>query len=196
MNNSDPIPSASTSPGTYTPGRAWRKLMMVPVGFLLIVIGITQLWQPLRLMAFGKKTRAEAVSVIKTKPGLPDQILTDDVQITARLEPHDRSYIFWNEFSFRTADDKVENVRAPVGSQLKPLYPLLDPDGLPTTDLVYYDPAHPNTVVFPLIISTWFAPGVLVIIGLIYIIIGSVLFYWARKPIELPHIPGPFSGKA
>ena len=91
-------------------------------------------------------------------------------------------------FSFHTADGKIETVRAPVGSQLKPLYSLLDADGLPTTDLIYYDPAHPDTVVFPLIISTWFAPGVLVIIGLIYIIIGSFLFYWANKPIELPHI--------
>jgi len=88
-------------------------------------------------------------------------------------------------------DEQLVKVRAPVGSQLKPLYTLLDSDGLPTTDLIFYDPAHPDTVVFPFIISTWFAPGVLVIIGLAYIMIGSVLYHWAGKPIKLPHIPQP-----
>jgi hypothetical protein len=71
---------------------------------------------------------------------------------------------------------------------LKPLYPLIDEDGLPTTLPVYYNPRHPEIVAFPSIFSTWFAPGLLVIVGLGMTLIGAFLFYWANKPIELPHI--------
>jgi hypothetical protein len=79
-------------------------------------------------------------------------------------------------------------VRAPVGSLLKPLYPLLDDNGLPTTDTVWYDPAHPEIVTFPGSISVWFAPGALIFIGLLATLIGSVLLHWAGKPIVLPHL--------
>jgi hypothetical protein len=191
MTTSDPT-AANFSPGTYTPGNSKRKLFMVFYGLLLVILGMTQLWEPLRLLVFGQRAEAEVIDVIKTKEGLPDLILSNDLQLQNNLEPNDRSYVFWNEFQFHAADGRVVNVRATVGGQLKPLYTLLDTDGLPTTDLVCYDPAHPETVVFPLIISTWFAPGMLVIIGLAVMIIGSVLYYWANKPIELPHItPAP-----
>ncbi len=186
MNASKPT---HASFGTYTPGAAKRKLMMILFGFLLFTLGMTQLWTPLRLLAFGEHTRAEAIYVTKAKAGLPDLIFHDDLEIQNNLEPRDRSYVFWNEFRFHTADGGTVNVRAPVGSQLKPLYTLLDSDGLPTTDLLYYDPAHPKTDVFPLLISTWFVPGMLVLAGLAGVGIGSVLFYWSNKPIELPHIP-------
>jgi len=79
-------------------------------------------------------------------------------------------------------------VRAPAGSLLKPLYPLLDEDGLPTTDLVWFDPAHPEIATFPRMISVWFAPGTLLFIGFLAMLIGSVLLYWADKPIVLPHL--------
>jgi len=177
------------TPGFYRPGCAKRKLAMALCGLLLAALGASQLAEPLGLLAFGKRARAEATAVIKAKDGLADLVLTDDAQIQAALEPHDRSYIYWNEFRFQTPDGRTVNVRAPVGSQLKPLYPLLDADGLPTTELVCYDPAQPERVAFPLIISTWFAPSMLAIIGLGCAIIGFTLFYWANRPIELPHIP-------
>ena len=176
---------------TYTPGHAKRKLFMVIAGLVVFALGLRQLWTPLRLALTGQRTRAEAVAAIKTKAGLPDRVLTDDAQIQANLESRDRSYVFWNEFRFHTADGRAVEIRAPVGSQLKPLYPLADADGLPTTDSVYYDPGDPQTVVFPMIVSTWFAPGVLMVVGLACAIIGAVLLYWANKPIELPHIPPP-----
>ena len=175
--------------GTYTPGYASRKLLVVFLGLILFCLGAAQLSTPLRLLAFGRRTTAEATSVVKSKRGLPDLILTNDLQIQANLEPRDRSYIFWNQFRFQTDSGGTVNVRATIGSQLKPLYPLVDPDGLPTTDVIYYDPAHPDTVVFPNLIGTWFVPGFLVAIGILCTIIGSVLFYWAGKPIELPHLP-------
>lgn len=188
MTTPDPT-YANLSPDTYTPGNSKRKLLMVFYGFLLVILGMTQLWEPLRLLAFGKHVEAEVIDVIKTKEGLPDLILSNDLQLQNNLEQQDRSYVFWNEFQFHTDDGHVVNVRATTGSQLKPLYVLLDADGLPTTDLICYDPAHPEIVVFPLIISTWFAPGMLAIVGLAVMLIGFVLYYWANKPIELPHVP-------
>jgi hypothetical protein len=187
MTPSDAVTS-SPSPGVYIPGCRKRKLLMMLCGLILFAAGMTQIAGPLKLIAFGQKTTAEATVVIKAREGFPDQVLKDSAHLQAALEPRDRSYIFWNEFRFHTADGRAVDVRAPVGSQLKPLYPLRDEDGLPTTDVVYYDPAHPGTVVFPLIISTWFAPGMLVFVGLLCAIIGAVLFYWSDKPIELPHI--------
>ena len=180
--------SKEPEPTYYTPGRAKRKLMVVVYGLILFGLGISQLWSPLRLLLSGTPIRGEVTSVIKTKEGLPDVVLTDDSQIQANLEPRDRSYVFWNEFRFHAADGRVIDVRAPVGSELKPLFPLLDADGLPTTVPICYNPARPDEVVFPMLISTWFAPGMLVVSGLACLLIGSFLFYWADKPIELPHI--------
>jgi len=178
-------------PGYYIPGHAGRKLLIILCGILLVLFGISQMRTPLRLLFTGGKARAEAASVIKTKPGLPDVILTNDLDIRARQETRDRSYTFWNEFRFQDSGGREFVVRAEVGSKLKPLYPIVDEDGLPTSLPVHYDPRHPETVSFPTIFSTWFAPGALVIIGLGFILIGSFLFYWAGKPIELPHIPAP-----
>lgn len=183
-----PVPSTSASPGVYIPGHSKRKLMMILYGAILFALGFSQLWTPLYLVACGKHAKAEAISVTKTKEGLPDLVLTDDLQIQSKLESQDRSYVFWNEFRFHTADGRTVEVRAPIGSLLKPLYTLVDADGLPTTDLVCYDPSQPHNVVFPLVVSTWFAPGVLVFAGLVCIILGAFLFYWSKKPIELPHI--------
>ena len=69
----------------------------------------------------------------------------------------------------------MENVRAALAASSLRFTRCSIRTGCRLTDLIYYDPTHPDTVVFPMIISTWFAPGVLVIIGLIYIIIGSFL---------------------
>jgi hypothetical protein len=176
-------------PRTYTPGYAGQKLLVVFFGLILFGLGAAQLSTPLRLLASGRRAVAEAVSVLKSKPGLPDLTLTNDLQIQASLEPRDRSYTFWNQFRFKTDRGGMVNVYAPIGSQLKPLYPLLDPDGLPTADVIYYDPANPETVVFPNLIGTWFVPGFLVTMGILCTIIGSFLFYWAGKPIALPHVP-------
>ncbi len=190
--DSGPLPRADgepAAPAYYIPGRSKRKMLVVIYGLILCLLGLSQFWTPLRLLLSGTPVRGEVISVIKTKAGLPDLILTDDSQIQANLEPRDRSYVFWNEFSFHTAEGALIKVRAPVGSQLKPLSLLLDSDGLPSTDLIFYNPARPEEVVFPTLISTWFAPGMLFVSGLACMTIGAFLFYWSKKPIELPHIP-------
>ena len=180
---------SSFAAGIYIPGCALAKKGMMVVGFLVFVLGLVQLWTPLSLTLFGLRAKAEAIRVVKEKPGLPRRVLTDSVAVHTQLEPRDRSYLFWNEFRFLTGEGRAVEVRAKVGSQLKPLYPLSDADGLPTTDIVCYDPAHPERAVFPLIIGTWLAPGLLVFAGLGAMIIGAVLLYWAYRPVELPLLP-------
>ena len=189
--SSEPMSSDAPQPAPvyYTPGYAVMKVIMIGLGLGVFSLGLAQLWTPLRLIAFGNRAVAEATTVTKVKTGVPDVVLTDDPQIQAGREPRDRSYVFWNEFRFHTADGHAVDVRATVGSQVQPLYPLVNADGLPTTDVVYYDPARPQVVVFPLIISTWFAAGALMIAGLVAMLIGAVLLYWSNKPIELPHLP-------
>ncbi|SDT98940.1 hypothetical protein SAMN05444156_1285 [Verrucomicrobium sp. GAS474] len=174
--------------GTYTPGYARSKAVMIAVGLCIMGFGFSQLVLPLRLLAFGGRARAEAVAVVKEKEGLPPGVLRSDAEIAKQLEPRDRSYTFWNTFRFRTREGVVVEVRAPVGSQLKPLYALIDEEGLPTGDLVWYDKACPETVVFPLIVSTWFAPVMIVLGGALTVFVGSFLFYWANRPIALPRI--------
>jgi hypothetical protein len=161
---------------------------MVAAGLLVFLFGFFQLWPPLRLVIFGVRVRAEAIRAVKEKPGLPALMFTDDVQVRAQWEPHDRSYVFWNEFRFHTREGRLIETRAGGGSQVKPLYPLFDADGLPTTDWVCYDPDRPERTTFPLIISVWLAPCVLALAGLGCAIIGGVLLYWAGRPIKLPHL--------
>jgi hypothetical protein len=162
---------------------------MILVGVALLTFGMSQLWPQVRLVLFGKRANAEAVWVAKTKVGLPPVILKTDPEIEAHREPRDRSYVFWNAFSYTTQDGRSIIVRPAVGSELGPLYDLLDNDGLPTTLPVYYDPADPQSVAFPLIVSTWLSPAIILLGGIFATIIGTVLLYWANKPIEMPHIP-------
>lgn len=173
----------------YKPGHARRKLAMCVFGLSIMGFGLSQLWPSVRLVYFGAHATAEATRVIKTKNGLPDRIFNSDPQIQSAWETRDRSYTFWNEFRFSDADGRPVVLRCPVGSQLKPLYPLLDGDGLPTSQPVCYDPNHPESALFPNAFSTWFIPGVLTLIGLLCATIGAVLFRWANVPIRLPHIP-------
>jgi hypothetical protein len=180
---------SSSAAGLYIPGYTLAKKGMVFAGLVVFVLGFVQLWTPLRLTLFGLRAKAEVIRVVKEKPGLSSRVLMDSVAVHAQLEPRDRSYLFWNEFRFLTEQGKAVEVRANVGSQLKPLYPLIDADGLPTADVVCYDSAKPERAIFPLIIGTWLAPGLLILAGLGAMIIGVFLLYWANKPIELPLLP-------
>jgi len=187
MNPSN-ISAVSSEPAPYIPGYLGAKRAMVGTGVLIFLIGLFQLWTPLGLVIFGERAQAEAVRVVKEKPGQTPLVLTDDVQLRAQEEPHDRTYIFWNEFRFHAQNGNVVELRASVGAHVKPLYSLTDADGLPTTDWVCYDPAQPERAILPLITSIWLAPSVLIFAGLSCAIIGSVLLYWANKPIVLPQL--------
>ncbi len=174
---------------TYTPGFSRCKILFVAGGIALAMLGFSLIMEPLYLVLCGRHTQAEVCAVIKTKPGIPDKVLTHPRQVLLELEPQDRSYLFWNEFKFQTETGQVIVTRAPIASRLKPLYTLTDADGLPTTDLVCYNPHDPRRITFPLIVSTWFAPGILIGIGLLAIGVGATLFHWSKIPIELPPVP-------
>lgn len=169
----------------YTPRHAKRKFGMAILGLFVLAYGWSELWPPLSLVLAGHQAWGEATRVIKTKPGLPDQILTDDLEVNAAEETHDRSYIFWNEFKFTTADNQQHIVRFAIGSQLKPLFPLLDEDGLPTTVRIYYDPNDAGKICIPIVFSTWFAPGLITFMGVICFLCGCMILYHAHDKIEL-----------
>jgi hypothetical protein len=173
---------------TYTPGYARMKLLVIVLGALVAAAGVSQMWQPLKLLVIGERATAEATHVVKTTPGMRDQIFHNDAEIHAHLETRDRGSTFWNEFRFTDARGREVNVRSTVGSQLKPLYPLIDEDGLPTTLPVHYHPARPELVSFPTLFSTWFVPGLMMLVGLGVMAAGAVLLYWSNKPIEMPHL--------
>jgi hypothetical protein len=169
---------------------------MVFVGLLLLFFGASQLWTPVFLTLNGARARAEATRVVKEKAGFAPIIITTDSELLAQLEPRDRTFIFWNEFEFTTAAGKKVTVRVNTGSQLKPLYSLTGPDGLPTTDLVCYDPSSPEHAIFPLVISTWLAAAIVFFAGLATAVIGGAMLYWSNKPIELPRVASsPVSSK-
>ena len=169
----------------YAPQHVKRKVGMVIVGLFIFAYGLSELWSPLSLLLEGKSVLGEATRVVKTKPGLPDQVFTDEIELKAAEEESDRSYLFWNEFHFATADHKDRIVRYDIGSQLKPIFPLLDDDGLPTTAQIYYDPQDPTRICIPIVISTWFAPGLITFMGAVCIVFGCLILYWARHKIEL-----------
>jgi len=181
--------ATAPSPGTYTPGYAKQKVLVIVIGLLVAALGFAQLWGPLRLLLFGRQAMAEAVRIVKIAPGQADVVLTTDAEVQAEVNRQHRAAVFWNEYRFLTAEGRTVNVRASVGSQGRPLAPLVGSDGLPTVLRVCYDPARPERVAFLALMSTWLAPGMIVFCGLLAVLIGSVLLYWAGKPIELPHIP-------
>lgn len=187
MNSSNNSPLTEEH-ATYTPGYVPAKRAMLFGGMLIAAIGFSQLRTPLRLLLLGERTRAEATRVVKEKPGTAPIFLSDAATVRAALEPNNRSYIFSNEFRFNTLEGRRVDVRATVFSHLKPLFPLVDSDGLPTTVTIWYDKGRPERVVFPLVIGTWLVPSVMFILGLGAALIGAVLLKWATRPIALPQI--------
>jgi hypothetical protein len=173
---------------TYTPGFKRCKALLVLAGIALFLFGAEQAWPVVRLVLMGRRAQAETVWVVKEKQGLPPVILKTDPEIDSHREPHDRSYVFWNVFKFTTADGRTITVRAGAGSQLGPLRPMLDEDGLPSALPVYYDPARPEHAAFPTLVSTWLTAAVFLLAGILAVIIGAILFYWADVPIDLPHL--------
>jgi hypothetical protein len=159
---------------------------MIALGLVFFVYGLSQLWEPLFLLLGGTGTTAEVTRVIKTKNGLPDQVFYDDLHLNAAQEKKDRSYIFWNEFHFTAADGVDDIERLSIGSQLKPLYSMLDADGLPTTVHIYYDAQDPSKICIPTVLSTWFAPGMITFLGLVCATFGLILLYWSNRRIEIP----------
>ena len=173
---------------TYTPGYLLPKLGIVALGLLMTGFASINLVPALSLLALGERSQAEAIAVFKERTGGESQRLITDAEILAAEEVRDRSFVFWNEYRFRSASGEEVIFRAPAGSQLRPAHMLFDDDGLPTTLTVCYNPSDPQKVLLPTEFSTWFMPGTLALFGLIGAALGSILAWKARRPIPLPHI--------
>jgi hypothetical protein len=170
----------------YVPGYKWAKILMLNIGLFLSGVGAVQTWSQLSLVVYGIKTQAEAVSVIKQKPGEAAISIQEKHQLGLLYEPSDRSYVFWNVFRFQTKGGEVFDIKIPVASRLKPLYPLADQDGLPTQITIYYDSTMPSRASSLQVISTWLLPALILFFGVGISIVGGTLLYWAKRPIELP----------
>jgi Na+/melibiose symporter-like transporter len=186
----DSVASGATSQsyGTYTPGYFWPKLGVMLVGCGLLVYAGHELWTPARLLLTGRRTQAEAVRVIKSR-GAETLSFTDDTLARAAEEKRDRTWRFFTEFQFLTENHHEQKVLLPFAQRLKPLFSLLDEDGLPSPAMVWYDPARPQTVVFPATFATWFVPLMITLFGLFNTYIGAMMAWHANRPIELPPPP-------
>ncbi len=183
------IMNTSPTHEIYIPGYVPQKILMILFGVILIGLSSLDLVPNLQLLFFGTPATAKTVRILKVKAGLPDEVFLDDVLVRENFERMDRSYLFWNVFAFQTADGTRVKLRMPTAGLLKPLYPLKEADGLSTTLPIRYDPADPRRVIFPTVFSTWIFPTLLVLIGLLAAGSGSVLLFYARRPIEMPIVP-------
>jgi len=141
------------------------------------------------LLLTGQRAQAEAVCILKSRPHGETQSFTDDTLARAAEEKRDRTWQFTTEFRYATGRHGEELAACPVRNRLQPIYRLIDEDGLPSAAPVWYDPAHPKTVVFPAMIGTWFLPSMVALFGVINLYIGAMLAWHARRPIELPPPP-------
>lgn len=174
---------------TYIPGYLIPKILFALLGLAMIVVVFRQTWPDLRLLAVGQHTEAIATSVVAKKPGQPDLVMKNQAELNAKMKEvgnaKDYSWTFYNEFTFDAVNGKEITFRREVGCKLKPSMPLLDDSGLPTTAKLIYDPKDPTNQVLPFEYSTWLAPILTTILGVIILVLSSILAWFANKPITL-----------
>ena len=174
---------------TYTPGYLMPKLALAALGVALLAFAIRMAASDLRVLWSGESAQAAVSSVIATKDGQAEERFTTHADLKIKIEAvgnaKDYAWVFWNEFTFTTADGVETTFRRDVGCKLKPSMPLLDEGGLPNTVMVRYDPAKPQQTCLPYEYSTWFAPFIVALLGLGAFCVGGALAWYARRPIVL-----------
>lgn len=178
---------------TYTPGYLLPKIVFALIGLAVFSLALRETWPNLRLAASGRRGEAVAVAVIARKPGQPEVRLASEAEVKAKCasvaEAKDYGWVFYNEFSYETHDHKTVTFVRNVGCKLKPSLPILDENGLPTTVTICTDPRGRLPPVLPYEYSTWFAPGIVGILGLVAFFVGTTLARAARRPILLNNDP-------
>lgn len=180
----------------YVPGHVPQKLLMLAFGVVILVVGLTDVVPNLAILATGTWSEARAVEVVKTKAGLPDRVLANDQEIDAALEPTDRSYLFWNVFHIGLPSGETVSVRLPTSSISKPIFPIIDSEGMPTILPVVYSEPRAGCIVFPTVMDTWVFPSLAVLIGTLTVCVATLLFVNARKGIEMPIVHSVHSEQA
>ncbi|MEI7767155.1 MAG: DUF3592 domain-containing protein [Phycisphaerae bacterium] len=192
--NPTTVPSPPVLPRheLYVPGYALPKLGMALLGLVILGSSLEKLGPLAMLAATGGSTRAEAVRIIRTDAAGQETIYTTDAEVLTATksveESRDRESVFWLEYRFTTADMQAVETRAPFGQMVKPLQPLRDSDGLPSTIKVWYDVSNPKYIALPGLFGTWFMPGMLALFGGMGTFMGFMLLWYAKKPIEMPDL--------
>ena len=173
----------------YTPGFVLHKIGFLLISLVLFFLGAVRLVPDLTLLATGNRELAEVLRIIKIGQGVPEERISQDDQWRSVEYLRDRSSTYWNEFSFQPAEGGAPVAfRSAFGSHFRPLNPLLDTDGLPTTRWVYYDPPDPTRILEPFELRNWFLPLALTILGLSGSAIAGMLLFYARRPIPVPFV--------
>jgi len=188
-NDNSPDAPPAEERETYTPGYLMPKLLLTASGLLLTIVAVAQAWPSLRLLAYGQRGDAVAVAVIAHKVGLPEIEFKTQAELTAKLDEvtasKDYGWTFYNQFAFEPREGQQVTFRRDVGCKLRPTLPLLDDTGLPTAAPIRYDASHPELAILPYEYSTWFAPVLTGLLGLMTTLTGAILAWYARKPIIL-----------
>jgi hypothetical protein len=170
---------------TYTPRFARTKEIIILVGLALAAIGFGQFAPALRALAQGRSTYGTVISVVKTKPGFPDEVYSTTQAIPA---DENRAATFWYQVEFADANATLRSARLNLASRVYPIYRVSDPVR------IVYRPERPEEIFAKYDLGTW-TPGFLFLLfGLA--LAGSFLLLrrYANRPIELPedtpHIRG------
>jgi hypothetical protein len=172
----------------YVPGYVLPKILMLIFCLGLITLSLVELLPAFSHLMFGGKAQAEAIRVIKERPGDPELVFTDNARLEAAYEKRDRVWTFWMEYQYTTADGRKIEFRAPFGTKLKSSYKLRDADGLPTTVGIWYSKSDPTKVTLPAEMSTWFLPSFLLAFGVVTGLVISIGLIKARTPVDMPDL--------
>jgi hypothetical protein len=162
---------------TYTPGYTAAKVVLIGAGLLVAALGGAQLAAPLHATFAGTRVSAEVVRVVKTKPGLPDEIYTTPQAIPADTN---RSARFRAYVELPAAGGTPQVAELGVGRQLRPSYVVGD------TVVVAFHGAQPALVHVVYDLATWTAGGFLLLGGLVFAGAFAHLALRSRRPIAVP----------
>ncbi len=177
----------------YVPGYRLAKLGLAILGLVLIALSFDKFGPLLKMAMTGGAAKAEVEQIVRIDGSNQAMVFTSDGDIQAAVkkgeETRDHESVWYVDYRFTTSDGKVmEKVRSPLGQHVKPLQPLKDSDGLPSTARIWYDRDNPMRIAMPLMFGTWFMPGMLALFGVLGTFMGLMLWWYANKPIEMPDL--------
>jgi hypothetical protein len=195
MNDPGQFPQSGNLPQRheiYVPGYAGAKTIFILLGLLLLGLSLDKLRPAWDLALHGGRALAEAECIVRTEPDGSQEIFTTDDTLLAAIKAgegsRDRRSVYWVEYRFTTADGRQIHARSPLGQHVKPLQPLRDQDGFPSSSWIWYQQGDPEQILLPLQMGTWYLPGMLALFGSLAVIIGSLLRWSAKRPIEMPDL--------
>ena len=172
---------------TVVPGRLLPKLVVLLIGLSILAAVAAMVARPVLLMINGTWTEAEVSRVIQVSGDGPEVGFTDPAALAAaeQLTRHDQRVVYAVEWAYPGPGGELLTMRWDHGSRFRTPVPLLDADGLPTRATLVYDPKDPARAELPMDMRTWFAPFMIMLLGVIVTAIGGFLVLSANKPFVL-----------